>query len=53
MTELTKKMRVGTLLCWLFGHKFVSSYFSYRYIVKHNCCVRCGIDKEDKYARAN
>jgi hypothetical protein len=51
-------MRTGTLLCWLFGHKFIFTETEYsrnittgqrssRTVVKQiPYCVRCGIDKE-------
>jgi len=45
-------MKIGTLWCWLFGHKFLA----YTRIIVHDIevdrayrqtkfCVRCGIDK--------
>lgn len=47
-------MRVGTFLCWLWGHKFVrggrspaaEGYVYGIYIpVQTNFCVRCGIER--------
>ena len=43
-------MRIGTLTCWLFGHKFVGSFQylennkSITELRQSKFCVRCGID---------
>lgn len=51
-------MRIGTFLCWLFGHKFLFVEKEYNeqmiavYTTKNsNYCVRCGIDKGTKNAK--
>ncbi len=49
-------MKIGTFVCWLFGHKFIARnrnekfengikhiYFTY---IKTYCCVRCGIKEK-------
>jgi hypothetical protein len=47
-----KKVRTGTFLCWIFGHKFViiddNEQEMRRYWKPTNFCIRCGIDKHPK-----
>lgn len=48
-------MKAGTLLCWLFGHKFFKVFavdggrgldmYTDRYSRQMPFCVRCGVDK--------
>lgn len=52
-------MRIGTFMCWLFGHKFIARTIEFRKDESHpdgyrrhikyfpiSHCVRCGIDKK-------
>lgn len=49
------KQRIGTLWCWLFGHKFIGKYDYYdketanygTSIFPVDYCVRCGSKRED------
>lgn len=47
-----KKIRIGTFLCWAFGHKFIfvdKSYVDGRPVYTTTCinfCSRCGINRE-------
>lgn len=54
-------MKIGTFMCWLFGHKFLGhkQYVKYddthpdgvrihRDMFQTDYCIRCGIDKEVK-----
>lgn len=55
-----KTVRIGTLACWLFGHKFITQERridekadgTYKlgvitiWDVQTDCCIRCGIDKD-------
>lgn len=52
---MSRKQRVGTLKCWLWGHNFVfweierdvEKRTEKRLLVKSNYCVRCGAKRQE------